>query len=63
MSNTANAISETKSFLLIITDVNESVLVNETYASAKEAISAARKIGGFYTIHDTSTGKLVEAQW
>ncbi len=63
MSNNATDNLEAKNFLLIITNIDELVLVNQTYASAKEAISAARKINGFYTVHDTSTGKLIEAQW
>ena len=55
--------SETQNILLVITKADGTIRSQGYYWSAQEAIAAAQKSGGFYTVRNTDTGKLIEAQW
>jgi len=55
--------SETQNILLTATNSDDSVRTQSYYWTTEEAISAASRIGGFYTIRNVETGKLIEAQW
>ena len=54
---------ETQSILLVITNADETISSQGYYWSAQEAIRAARNSGKYYTVRNTDTGKLIEAQW
>ena len=55
--------SETQNILLVITEADGTIRSQAYYWSAQEAIAASKKSGGFYTVRNTDTGKLIEAQW
>jgi len=55
--------SETQNILLTATNADDSIRTQACYWTTEEAISASQQIGGFYTIRNVETGKLIEAQW
>jgi len=65
-TNTMNNLitkSGTQNILLTATNADNSIRTQSYYWTAEEAISAACRIGGFYTIRNVETGVLIEAQW
>jgi hypothetical protein len=65
MSNTnqLGTKSETQNIHLTLTHADGTIRSQGYYWTAKEAIAAARRAGGFYEVRNSDTGKLIEAQW
>jgi hypothetical protein len=55
--------TEKQNILLTLTKADGTIRSQGFYWTDKEAMSAAQRAGGFFTIRNVETGKLIAAEW
>jgi hypothetical protein len=55
--------TEKQNILLILANADDTIRSQGFYWTEKEAMTAAQRAGGFYTIRNVESGKLIAAEW